>query len=128
MDNLIIEATADSPKVTLDSTNAFISIEGKSFPGDAFGFYLPVVQWLNEYFAGNAKEKTIVEVSLVYYNSATAQAIFNIFDIFNAAAKNNDMEIRWFYDAENDGSYDDYEDMNEEYPDLYIQAIKKKKG
>ena len=125
MDNLIIEATVDSPKVTLDSTNAFICIEGKSFPGDAFGFYLPVIEWLNEYFSEVAKVKTIVEVKLLYYNSATSQALFNIFDVLNLAVKNNEIEVHWFYDEENSDSYDDYEDMNEEYPDLHIQAITK---
>jgi len=123
MNNINIEATVDSPKITLDYINAFIEIDGKSYPGNSMVFYAPILSWLEEYFNGNAKEKTIINIKLKYFNSSTAQVIFNIFDIINEGTYNS-LELTWYYDDNNSDSYEDYEDMDAEFPDLNIKARK----
>lgn len=120
MDNLYIDAEIDSPRITLDYTNGLIEMEGKSYPSDSFTFYAPVIKWLESYFDGNAKESTTINIKLVYFNSASIQVLFDIFDIVNSG-KYNDLVINWFYDRD---TYENYEDMNEEFKELRINAIK----
>jgi len=123
MKNINIEQTIDSPKITLNYEKGFIELDGKSYPGDAYDFYDPIVAWLKEYFNDASKNETKVNIKLRYFNSATNQIFFSILDIIkNSKSKN--VTINWFYDAKNKDTYEDYEDIVEEYPELNIIACK----
>jgi len=123
MNNVNIEAAMDTPKIILDYTTGLIEISGKSYPGDSRTFYASVLDWLTEYFNGNAKDKTVVNIKLKYFNSSSSQILYNIFDIINDGIC-NELEVNWYYYEENADSYEDYEDMDEEFPDLHINAVK----
>ena len=124
MDNIFLEQSENSPKVTLDKDKAFIEFEGKSYPENTFSFYRPITEWLKNYFSNkHEKNKPItINFKFSYFNSATTQIIFEILDIIEHS-KVKEIEIYWFYDKENDNAYEDYEDYSEEFPDLNIQAM-----
>ncbi|MDF1875061.1 DUF1987 domain-containing protein [Sulfurimonas sp. SAG-AH-194-I05] len=122
MQSLNIEATENSPKVSLDFENGVIIFEGKSYPENTFEFYEPISKWLEKYFNGNAKETTTVEIKLSYFNSATSQILFDLFDIINDGESHN-LVINWYYDASKKSGLKDYEDYAEEFEDLNIKAI-----
>ena len=121
MENIYIEQQSDTPKVILDADQGLIEFEGKSYPGDAFGFYTPLLVWMEKYFIKN-KNKTTVNIKLIYFNSATSQIIYSLLDILEKV-NNQDVEINWYYNKENKDTYEDYEDMDEEYESLTINAI-----
>jgi hypothetical protein len=122
MDNLSIEQGENSPKVILNANEGFIEFEGKSYPENTFEFYEPVVEWLNGYFDGNAQEKTTINFKLTYFNSATTQIFFDIFDVIQEG-EYNELEINWFYDGSDESNLEDYEDYADEFPDLNIKAV-----
>ena len=62
-----------------------------------------------------------INFKFTYFNSATTQIIFEILDIISEAKPKN-INISWFYDAENQNGLEDYEDYSEEFPQLNIQA------
>jgi len=121
LNNLTIERTKDSPKITLDYEKGLIEIDGKSYPENGFNFYESILQWMKDYFNGNAKEVTIVNIKLTYYNSATSQILFSIFDIFNEA-KNTKLNINWTYPAIEEGVKEDIQDYIDEFEDLDIKV------
>lgn len=122
MQNISIEKTDNSPKVIMNVQTGVIEIEGNSYPENTFEFYKLFIECLTSYFELYEKEKTIINFKLKYFNSATSQTLFNIFDIIQDK-KTNQVEINWYYDLNDENALNDYEDFNEEFEQLNIQAI-----
>jgi len=122
MKNIFIKKTENSPKIILDADNGLIEFEGKCYPENTFDFFEPLIEWLEEYFDGNTKEKTVVNMKLTYFNSATTQSLFDIFDLMQDGDY-NDLEINWFYDAKNENGLEDFEDYSDEFEELNIKAV-----
>ena len=71
MENLIINATDETPQVTLDSSMGLLEFSGKSLPEDVTSFYSPVLKWIDNY-AALSKPKTEVIFKLSYFNTASS--------------------------------------------------------
>jgi len=122
MNNINLEPNKDTPRVLLDNDNGLIEFEGNSYPGDAYEFYTPLLAWLKEYFDGNAQESTTVNIKLGYFNSATSQILYDMLDLLKDAMSNS-LIVNWHYNSENEDSFEDYEDMAEEFPELNLNPI-----
>ena len=55
MENLNIAITKYTPTISLDAQNGVIELRSKSYPENTFEFYKPMMEWLENYFDGNAK-------------------------------------------------------------------------
>ena len=121
MENIFITKVEDAPKVIMDFENGLIEFEGECYPENAFEFFEPILEWLNEYFKDIQKE-TIINFKLSYFNSATTQVLFDIFDILDESG-HKALKINWYYDKNNKGTLKDYEEFSEEFDSLDIQAI-----
>jgi len=122
MESIHLEATVNSPKVTLDYENGLIELDGKSYPENTFEFYEPIMAWVESYFSGKAKEQTTINIKFTYFNSATSQIVFDFFDVISEGEAEN-LTVNWYYDASKKSGLKDYEDYAEEFEDLKIQAI-----
>ncbi|CAA6811354.1 MAG: Unknown protein [uncultured Sulfurovum sp.] len=124
MENILLEATDNSPKVIMDKDNGIISFEGKSYPENTFAFYRPITEWLKHYFlAYKDKSHNIrIDFKFLYFNSATTQIIFEILDIIDESEIEN-INIYWYYDKESESGFEDFEDYSEEFPSLNIEAV-----
>jgi len=122
MENINIKMTDSSPKVKLDYEKAFIEFEGKSFPENTFDFYEPIVQWIKNYFTEYERKTTTINIKLTYFNSASTQILFDIFDAIQDN-KTNEVIINWYYALDNENGLDDYEDYSEEFEELNINAV-----
>jgi len=97
MENLIIQATEDTPQILFDRIAGTMELSGKSYPDNVFSFYEPVLNWLNNY-APNPNTITKVDFKLDYFNTATAKIIFDILSIFNSIhLKGHQVNICWYY-------------------------------
>lgn len=94
MKPIICISTEDTPKVVLDVEAPEFIIAERSLPEDAFGFYKPILQWLDEY-AKNPNEKTVFRFKLEYFNSSSAKQLSKIFVILRSIKK--ELEIIWCY-------------------------------
>ena len=124
MEDINIAGTDDSPKVTLDYGKGIIEFEGECYPENTFEFFEPILEWIKTYFDGNMQDVTTVNFKLTYFNSATTQALFDIFDELDVAECEN-LNVNWFYDENNKNTFEDYEEFSQEFESLNIQAIKK---
>jgi len=77
MENLIIEETKYTPLIKMD-TNGTIELVGKSYPENTFEFYVPMMEWVKEYFETSAADVTTVNMEITYFN----QVVLNYFLIF----------------------------------------------
>jgi len=121
MKNINITKKDDSPQVTLDFENGLIEFEGECYPENAFDFFDEIIAWLNIYFE-DIEKKTTINFKLSYFNSATTQVLFDIFDIMDESG-HEDLSINWYYDNDNKGTLKDYTEFSEEFDGLNIQAI-----
>lgn len=125
MENLNIEATEYTPNIVLDADKGLIEIRGDSFPENTYDFYKPVTEWLKEYFNSNAKDKTIINMEINYFNSSSSQLFFDLFDLFEEVSESNNLEINWLYDEKNDSAEEAGEDFVEEFETLNINMVVK---
>lgn len=122
MESLHIEATENSPKITMDYENGIIEVEGKSYPENTFDFYAPILSWLETYCQNESAKQTIIKMKLTYFNSATSQVLFDFFDHVVEGELEN-LEVQWYYEKDKKGSLRDYEDYADEFSDLNFKAV-----
>ena len=125
MQNLVIEETKYTPKIVLDAESGVIELRGKSYPENTFEFYKPMMEWLEEYFDSNAKEKTVVNMEIIYFNSSSSKLFFDFFDLLDEAKDEHDIEVNWIYDEENESALEAGEDFIEDFEELTINLVKK---
>jgi len=124
MENLIIEDTKYTPKITLE-TSGTISLVGKSYPENTFEFYTPMMDWIKEYFSTSAASLTTVNMEITYFNSSSSKLFFDFFDILEENNDDNKIKINWIFDEENESAEEAGEDFIEDFEDLNIELVTK---
>ncbi len=116
MERLSIEPTDATLLVDFDPDNAKLVLRGESYPENASKFFTPVLEWLNEYFSSlNGEEEITVDMDIVYFNSSSSKALMNLFDMFDAAARNGlNLQILWRYHVENEIALECGEEFGED--------------
>ncbi len=108
------QGTDDTPDVVLDPNTGHFKLTGKSFSEDVAGFFEPILDWLEKY-AKSPAEKTIVELKLIYFNSASSKLLLDILlKLEEMVTTGHDVLVKWHY-AEDD---EDMQDAGEEYADI----------
>jgi hypothetical protein len=111
MEKLIIEATLNSPRVELDPADNRFEFSGESRPENVRSFYLPILDWLEEYAAdlsknGNKNPLTF-NFNLEYFNSTSAKYILDIFkSLYSIHEGGNEVLIRWHYEEDDEDMYE----------------------
>jgi SiaC family regulatory phosphoprotein len=115
MKPLSIEATDRTPTVSFDFDNGHLEITGESYPEDVTEFYKPVFTALDSYLESLADGSCDFDFKMVYFNSSSAKAVMMLLDKLDAAAgKGAKVNIRWFYDEEDDTMKDLGEEFSED--------------
>jgi hypothetical protein len=110
MEKLIIEPTANSPRIVLDPEARAFEFSGESRPENVRKFYLPILEWLESYTAEQEglkeDERTFglqCQFNFEYFNSTSAKYILDIFKSLNAiAALGIEIEIKWLYEEDDE--------------------------
>lgn len=106
MKNIFIENTDCTPSVILNKEQGIFEITGKSMPENAYEFYEPVIEWMEEYLK-NPNTETTFKLDLLYFNTASAKIYFDIFHMLeDAFLKGAKVKINWCY-------FEDDEDLQE---------------
>ena len=114
MDVIKIDATDETPKVTLDAGAGVFEFSGKSLPEDVTVFYNPILAWLDEY-GSSPNSSTNVVFKMDYFNTASSKLILDILMKFEEINEEHDgVTIQWFY-LEDD---EDMEEAGDEFSDI----------
>ncbi|MBI1288614.1 MAG: DUF1987 domain-containing protein [Flavobacteriales bacterium] len=98
--SLRLEATKETPQVTLDAEANRFEITGRSFPLNAKGFYLPILEWLDSYAAA-PNSKTEFTFRLEYFNTPSSKSISDILrKLKEIKDDGNDVTVFWFYEED----------------------------
>ena len=113
IDNLVIEGTNKTPVVKFITNTGSMEISGKSIPENSFGFYQPLLQWIDNY-ATQASPKTDVKIQLEYFNTSSSKCLLDIFRKLAALKKtgNSAVSILWHYEAEDEDMLEAGEDYD----------------
>ncbi|MDY0280493.1 MAG: DUF1987 domain-containing protein [Salinivirgaceae bacterium] len=94
MTPFIHNGTEDTPTVKLDTSAPELLIAERSLPEDAYEFYKPIFEWLEDY-AKNPNEKTVFRFELEYFNTSSAKQLSKILLFLKSLDK--EVEIIWCY-------------------------------
>ena len=112
---LLIEAGERSPRVLFDAAKGTLHISGESYPEDAAAFFGPILRALEEQL-DQPGQRLLVDLELVYFNSSSAKALMNIFQMLEeAAAKGRPVTINWHYHPDDDTMEEFGEDFAEDF-------------
>lgn len=103
MEKLIINPTVFTPGVILDHEEHSIEIEGESRPQDVREFYVPILEWMNDFSetllrSDDDSKPVIANFNFNYFNSGSAKCILDICKILSKLRSDNiDVSARWHY-------------------------------
>ncbi|MEA2028278.1 MAG: DUF1987 domain-containing protein [Campylobacterota bacterium] len=124
--NLKIEATGHTPSIDFNVEEAKFLLSGMSYPENTFEFYRPIHRWLEKYYEQTTNEETTINMELVYLNSSSLKAYFDIFNIIEDAHANGKKSIiNWIYEGDDDIMEETGEDFQEDFEELRVNLIKK---
>lgn len=97
-----IEATIATPKINCNPENGRISMEGDSYPENAFEFFKDLLTWTETYLHTQISPLTL-ELRLVYLNTSSVKIMMDIFEMLEEAyAKGRKVSVNWFCDSRNE--------------------------
>lgn len=114
MRKLYYKAEELLPGILLDKESGHFQISGVSCPLNPYEFYEPVIKWFDEYFE-NPLDKTILDLNMIYFNTASAKFLLKIMTNLNKLSRDgHDIKIRWYYSEEDN----DMKDEGEEFQNI----------
>ena len=114
MDPIKVNGNRILPSVIFDAEKNKFEIGGRSCPEDVSKFYIPLIDWLEEY-AKNPNEKTIFDFRLSYYNTASAKMLLSLMQkIEELHEDEHEVLVRWHFPDDDE----DLEEAGEDYQDI----------
>jgi hypothetical protein len=97
MEELRISPTKNTPEVILNP-EGIIRIKGRSIHENVTDFFEPIEDWISEYIKAPS-EITSVDMSLEYFNSASAKVFIHILQkITYVTLKHKKFIFNWYYE------------------------------
>ena len=85
------------PGIIFENETGKFQIYGESFPEDAYEFFNPIFNWMDEYIE-NPHETTILDFQLSYFNTVSAKNFLHIMtQMEKLTSTGHNAKIRWFY-------------------------------
>lgn len=114
MNNYIAASSKSSPEVNFDAASGVLRMTGESYPENSFEFYAPLLAWVQDYLE-TASQPVHLVLQLSYINTGTVKALLDLFDqMEEAAGKDRDVRISWYYDPGNERALETGEEFAED--------------
>jgi len=116
MQLLFIEQTKGTPQIDFNPQTNLLKIKGQSYPENAFKFYEPILNWVDEYLTVAEGEILInIEFNLPYINTSSSKCIMMFFEkLEKAHSIGKNVIVNWFYDLENERELECAEEFKED--------------
>jgi len=112
MENLIIEKTIKTPRVSFNYNAGELLIEGISIPENTVDFYKEVLDWIKSYIA-KSQSTTVLTLKLEYFNTSTSVVLLNVFKLFSQI-ENSELKILWYFEEDDV----EMEEVGEDYQNI----------
>ncbi len=111
MEKYIVRETSKTPSISFDPDHGLFEIKGKSIPENSFGFYTPVLDYLDAYSSSPA-DRTVLNVKFEFFNTSSSNRIHALFKKFEKLYQDNsEVLIRWFCENGDDNMLEAGEDF-----------------
>lgn len=116
MEKIDIVSTKSTPEVRFDPENHVLSIKGESYPENAFKFYEPLLDWIDEYFSIVPEHQHIqINFDLAYINTSSTKCFMMLLDKFEEAFQDGKkLQLTWYYNSENENELECAEEFKED--------------
>ena len=113
--NILRLSKADkTPMLDFDGETGVFVMAGVSNPENANDFYIPVIQWLDD-FVLTKPQKLIVEVRLDYFSTSSSKMILQVLKKFETLKKNGcNVLIKWIFFEEDE----DLREAGQQYSEI----------
>lgn len=103
--------TKSTPYLRFDFATGILDIKGVSIPENALELYQPLFDAVHRY-SKVAQPKTVLNVSLIYFNTTSARALVRLLNIIKSESERMpNVEINWFYDNTDDDQLETAQDI-----------------
>jgi len=114
MQNIHIQRSPDNPdkpEVKFDAETGVCEIIGESYMESTYTFYLPLMNWIEEYIKAVGK-KIQLNIKLFYFNTSATKCLLDIFEILKKFEnEGGQVEVNWYYDHEDPDMIHEVEDF-----------------
>jgi hypothetical protein len=114
MQNIYIPRNSDNPdkpEVHFNAETGVCEIIGESYMESTYTFYLPLMNWIEEY-AKDVGKKITLNVKLVYFNTSATKCLLDMFEILKKYENDGgEVKVTWYYDKEDPDMIDEVEDF-----------------
>lgn len=116
MNNLYIEGTKSTPTVRLDFEKNMLFLQGQSYPENAFKFYEPIFQWVDEYLEKLDSVVLVqIDFNLPYINTSSSKCIMMLLEKLDKAYESGKkLSLKWYYDEDNESELECAEEFKED--------------
>lgn len=111
MDSLLLEGSTINPRVCFEPQERSLEISGYSRPENVRDFYMPLIEWIEEYknwilknqSPNESLEPITFKFKYIYFNSSSAKFIHDIMLVLSDMQKNSiPIKVYWFFDEDDD--------------------------
>jgi len=97
MENLICEASVQTPAIRFNAHSGVMEIKGRSIPDEPEIFWGNVLTWFDKYVAA-PQPLTLVKIDLEYFNiSSSKRILFLLYKLNEITERGFDAKVEWFY-------------------------------
>ncbi|SHK62993.1 DUF1987 domain-containing protein [Desulforamulus aeronauticus] len=116
MNKLHIEGSKSTPTVILDAEKNNLFLQGQSYPENAFKFYEPIFQWVDEYLEKLTAEVLVqIDFNLPYINTSSSKCIMMLLEKLDKAyASGKKLTLNWYYNEDNESELECAEEFKED--------------
>lgn len=116
MSNLYIEQTKSTPRIQFEADSNKLRIEGQSYPENAFKFYEPVLDWIDDHLHQPSQEMVLeIFFHMPYINTSSSKCVMMLLEkLENAHLAGQSVTVRWYYDKENEAALECAEEFKED--------------
>jgi len=99
-----VEADDESPEILLNERTGEFLFCGDSYPENAFEFYAPVLEWLEEY-SKNSRLFTLFEFKFRFLSTSSQKELIKILKILEKIAQSSAVVVKWYFQKGNDDAF-----------------------
>jgi hypothetical protein len=93
---LLISSSGDKPEIELNPTENKFIFKGRSIPVNAYDFYKPVIEWIDEY-SKNPNAISVFEFKFEHLNTHSTQQIMKILQRLDKFPEDSKVKLKWVY-------------------------------
>ena len=122
MNKLVINKTANAPRVMFDPERNIYELKGNSYPENTAETYEPVLNWIENELT-KIESEVVFDFKLEYQNTASSKMMSSIFaKIEEAHHRKKNIKINWYYDRDDEDIVSEIQSYHS-YDKLHVNLI-----